>query len=295
MELHQLKYFCAVALAGSFTRAAEQEGTAQPTLSHQIQKLEAELGVPLFERLGRSVRLTQFGEDFLPRATLILKGVEESRLSIAAMGDGVRGRLTIGAIPTIMPYLIAPRIVEFSRLYPDLEVRLVEDMTSRLVQSLQLGALDVAVASLPVKYPDIVCSELFREPIRLAVSPSHRLAAQQSVEWTEIQNERLLLLKEGHCFREQVLSACTRSHAEMGTIFESDQFSTLFPLVASGFGLSLVPEMASAFAAGCILVPLGKSGVRRIGYLRNRRGFYSKAAKAFIAWLKEQSKQSPCG
>ena len=290
MELHQLRYFCAVARAKSFTRAATEEGLAQPTLSHQIHKLETELGVPLLERLGRSVRLTHFGEDFLPRAQQILRGVEEAQMSLAALGEGVRGKLAIGVIPTIMPYFLAPRIAGFAAQFPQVEVRLVEDVTARLVEGLQAGELDVVLASPPISNPDVVCSELFREQILLAVAANHRLARVETVELSEVRSERLLLLKEGHCFREQALATCTRAKAQFESTFESDQFSSLFPLVASGFGVSLVPAMAAPFATDCRLISTGKSGHRRIGYLRNRRCFYSNQSKAFTEWLRDQAK-----
>jgi LysR family hydrogen peroxide-inducible transcriptional activator len=277
MELHQLRYFCAVARAKSFTRAATDEGLAQPTLSHQIQKLEAELGIPLLERLGRSVKLTHFGEDFLPRAQQILRAVEEAQLAMAALEAGVRGRLAIGVIPTIMPYFLAPRIVSFTTLFPDVEVQLVEDNTARLIEGLQSGELDVILASSPISNPDVVCR-------------NHRLAETDVVDLSQIGNERLLLLKEGHCFREQSLASCTRARAQFESTFESDQFSILFPLVASGFGVTLVPQMAAPFATDCRLIHTTKPGHRRIGYLRNRRSFYTNQSKAFTRWLREQTK-----
>ena len=290
MELHQLRYFCAVARAKSFTRAATEEGLAQPTLSHQIHKLETELGVPLLERLGRSVRLTHFGEDFLLHAQQILRGVEDAQLSLAALVEGVRGRLSIGVIPTIMPWFLAPRIVDFATRFPLVEIHLVEDVTARLVEGLQAGELDVVLASPPISNPDVVCSELFREKILLAVGNNHPLADAEVVDLAEIPHERFLLLKDGHCFREQALATCSRARAQFESTFESDQFSSLFPLVASGFGVSLIPEMAAPFAIGCRLIPTAKSGHRRIGYLRNRRCFYSKQTKAFTEWLREQAK-----
>jgi len=282
-----------VARAGSFTRAAEQQDLAQPTLSHQIQKLESELGVPLFERLGRTVRLTKFGSDLLPRAQEILRGIADAQTSLGALEEGVRGQIKVGVIPTIMPYFLAPRVRDFNECYPDVELRLREDITSRLVEGLQSGELDLGLASLPVSNPEIVCSELFREPILLAVSPSHHLAQAESVDMTEVKNERLVLLKEGHCFRDQVLAACTRSSARFESVFESDQFASIFPLVASGFGVSLIPAMAGVLGSGCKLIPLKRLGVRRIGFLRNRRAFRSKAVKAFTAWLREQSPAAP--
>jgi LysR family hydrogen peroxide-inducible transcriptional activator len=243
----------------------------------------------LFERLGRTVRLTKFGEELLPRASQILQGIEDAQVSLSELEAGLRGRIRVGAIPTIMPYFLAPRVNDFTSRYPDIELRLIEEVTPRLVEGLQAGELDIVVASLPVANPEIVCSELFREQILLAVSPRHRLAGAEAVEIAEVRNQRLILLKEGHCFRDQVLAACTRARAQFESVFETDQFASVFPLVASGFGVSLVPEMACAFAIGCTMIPLQKSGVRRVGFLRNRRSFHGKLVKTFTGWLRQQT------
>jgi LysR family transcriptional regulator, hydrogen peroxide-inducible genes activator len=244
----------------SFTRAAEEEGVAQPSLSQQIQKLEAEVGAPLFLRLGRSVRLTEFGEAFLPKAGTVF--------------------------PTVMPYFLAPRLASFATQCPNVELRLTEEVTPRLLERLQAGELDLVVASLSIRNPDLLWSELFRDPMCLVVAPTHPLASVTVAEWTALRSERLLILKEGHCFRDQILTACTRRGAHIKAIFESDQFSSIFPLVASGFGVSIIPEMAAPLATGCRVVPLGPASVRKIGYFRNRRGISSKAVKAFVSWLR---------
>lgn len=219
MELHQLRYFCAVAHAGSFTRAAEQERISQPSLSQQIRKLETELGVPLCERLGRGTRLTPYSEALFAEATSILKNVAGAHAAVAALQDGVRGGLRVGAIPTVLPFFLAPRLSEFRDLYPEIEIMLSEDMTRGLVDRLQSGELDLAVAALPIKNPDIVCSELFREPLMVAVGRSHRLASADSVDLADVRHERMLLLKDGHCFRHNVLTACTRANIEFHSIF----------------------------------------------------------------------------
>jgi LysR family hydrogen peroxide-inducible transcriptional activator len=286
MELHQLRYFCAVVRAGSFTRAAEQERVAQPSLSQQIRKLEDELGVRRFERLGRTIRLTGFGERLHTEAVAILQRVAGAEAAIAALQDGVRGRLRVGAIPTILPFFLAPRLANFCDQHPEIEVVLTEDMTRELIERLQAGELDVALAALPIKNPDIVCSELFREPLMVAVGKKHRLAHAAPVDLTEVRNERMLLLREGHCFRQDVLTACTRAKIEFHSIFESDQFASIFPLVASGFGVSLVPAMACSHARDCKILPLARPAFRRIGYVQARGRFPSKAKQAFIAWLR---------
>ncbi|SRR5216684_6104570 len=286
MELHQLRYFHAVARAGSFTRAAEELGIGQPSLSQQIRALERSIGTPLFERLGRSLRLTAYGEALLEPAQRILQDVAMAESSLANLREGVRGRLRVGVIPTIMPYWVAPRIVDFQKQFPEVDVQLVEDQTPRLVEQLQLGDLDIAIASLPVKNPDIICSELFREPLFLAVAKDHPLAGKPAVELRAFVDEPLLLLKEGHCLRDNVLMVCTRSKAELRSIFESNQLESIFQLIRAGFGVTLVPAMASSHGAGCSFIRLKGSQTRRVGYLRARRHVVTRPMRELTIWLR---------
>lgn len=287
MELQQLRYFCAVARTGSFTKAAEQEEVAQPSLSQQIHKLEAGIGAPLFERLGRGVKLTKNGQALLPRALTILREVSAANAKMNDLLQGTSGELRVGCIPTIMPFFLAPRLPEFIGRYPQVKVRLLEDTTVRLVERLQAGSLDVAVAALPIRNEDIVCSELFREELLLAVSQEHPMANLPTVSLTQLKHERVLLLKEGHCFRDSVLTACHRARLELESAFESDQFASIFPLVASGYGVSLIPAMAIGHATHCRIVKLDRPASRRIGYIHAGRHFVDKPHKAFTAWLRE--------
>jgi LysR family hydrogen peroxide-inducible transcriptional activator len=286
MELNQLRYFCAVAHTGSFTKAAEQEGVAQPSLSQQIRKLEKEIGSPLFERLGRHNRLTPYGETLLPEAEGILRQIAEAEFRLTGLKQGVQGKLRVGAIPTIMPYWLAPRIGGFLELFPEVDLQLTEDTTHRLVEALQSGDLDTAVVSLPIQSPDIVCSELFRERLCLVVAPRHPLAESAPVHLKELGNQRMLLLREGHCLRDDVLTACTRARAEFVSVFETDQIASIFPLVANSFGVSLIPAMATGYAHGCRIVGLERASFRRIGYMRASHHFVSKPMKEFFTWLR---------
>ena len=295
MELHQLRYFHAVARAGSFTRAAEELGIGQPSLSQQIRALEKKIGTPLFERLGRSLRLTAFGEALLEPAQRILQQVAMAENSLANLREGVRGRLRVGVIPTILPYWIAPRIVDFHKAFPEVDLQLVEDSTPRLVEQLQSGDLDIAVASLPVKNPDIICSELFREPLFLAVSKQHPLAGRPTVDLRAFADEPLLLLKEGHCLRDNVLMACTRARAELRSVFETNQLESIFQLIRAGFGVTLVPAMASSHGAGCALIRLKGSHARRIGYLRARRHVVTRPMRELTSWLRRVAAELPDG
>jgi LysR family transcriptional regulator, hydrogen peroxide-inducible genes activator len=292
MEIHQLRYFCAVARTGSFTRAAEEEGISQPSLSQQIVKLERNLNSKLFDRLGRRVQLTECGEALLPQAHAILRQMNDARSTLDSLRNGVRGRLKIGSIPTITPYFLAPRLAEFVKLYPEVELRLSEDITPKLVQSIKEGELDVAIVGLPVRNPDIVCSELFREEIMVAVKKGHRLSREPRVKVAQLKQERMLLLKEGHCFRDDALTACRRGAAPFISVFETDQFSSIFSLIAGGFGISLVPEMATVGQAGCDFLPLEKNATRRVGYIRAQRHVASPAQRSFVEWLRKISKRT---
>jgi LysR family transcriptional regulator, hydrogen peroxide-inducible genes activator len=289
MELHQLRYFCAIVRAGSFTRAAEQLGIAQPSLSQQIKRLEKDLGTTLFERLGRSVRLTSSGEGLYQMALGILQQVAEAESRIAALNEGYDS-LRVGVIPTIMPYFIARKIGDFLRRFPRVNPQFREETTSQLVEALQAGEIDLAVVSLPVPKADIVCSELFREELLLVVPRKHPLGGHSTVNLQDLRNERLLLLKEGHCLRDDVLTACTRAKAELRSVFETNQMESIFELVRSGFGLSVVPEMASSNAEGCTLVRLRTKSYRRIGYIRARRHLVSRPMREFTSWLRAIAK-----
>jgi LysR family hydrogen peroxide-inducible transcriptional activator len=291
MEIHQLRYFCAVARTGSFTNAAVQEGIAQPSLSQQISRLEDTIGSKLFDRLGRGVKLTEFGRALLPQATEILRQVNEARSSIESLRSGVGGRLRIGCIPTITPYLLAPRLRDFATRFPEVDIRLTEEITPNLVQLLQSGELDIAVVSPPVNNPDVICSDLFREPIFVAMAEDHRLAHEDHIRLPELVGERLLLLRGGHCFRDNALTICNRASASFEATFETNQFSSILPLVAAGFGVSLVPQMALSAGSGCRFIPLDREAFRRIGYMRNRQHGAGAAQKAFIKWLRDLARQ----
>lgn len=284
MDIRQLRYFRSVAQAGSFTRAAEQLGITQPSLSQQIRALEKTIGNPLFERLGRSVRLTTHGEALLQPAIGILQQVAEANSTISNLNNGVRGQLRIGIIPTVMPYLIAPSIRSFLDRFPDVQLCLVEETTSNLIQQLQSGHLDLAVCGLPIRNPDIVCSEFIREPLFLAVAESHPLAHVEKVSGHDLRSQRILLLKEGHCLRDDVLLTCPQLKAKLRSAFETDQMASIFELVRTGFGVTVVPAMAATHS-GCKLVPL-EGAFRRVGYLRARHHIVTKPMREFIQWLR---------
>src|SRR5262245_27700874 len=151
MELHQLRYFCAVAETGSFSRAAEQSHVSQPSLSQQIMKLEDELGARLFDRLGRSVRLTDLGKTFLPRARAVLRELEAARGDVVEQKDSISGSVIVGVIPTVAPYFLPPQLTSFSRKFPQASLTVVEEITPVLLERLRAGTIDVAILALPIR------------------------------------------------------------------------------------------------------------------------------------------------
>ena len=287
MEARQLRYFLAVARAGSFVKAAEAEGVAQPSLSQMIRRLEDDIGAPLFDRMGRTVRLTAYGEALLPHAETVVREMELARQAVEAGKSPERGRVRLGVIPTLLPGAAAPAMREFEQRYPKIRLELDEQVTERLIEKLRLGDLDLALVALPLKHDEIVCSELFREPLLAAVAPDHPMAKTGPVSLARLKGEKLLLLREGHCLREDVLEACTRARADFETSFESDQLDSLLALVETGFGVSLVPATAARRHVGCRFLPLEPQAVRRVGYALARGHHMLPAQRTLVRFLKQ--------
>jgi len=286
-DLRHLESFCAVAHARSFTRAAEDLGIAQPSLSEQIKKLEQALGAPLFERFSRRIELTPPGLTLLPHARAILEQTAALPQYIEAEREGVQGPLRVGAIPTILPYFVVPLMRGFVDAFPDIELHLREATTDDLLQQVLDGVLDLAVVSLPVAEKGLVMSELFREPLCVAVPETHELASAGKLRLRKLCGERLLILKDGHCLREESLAVCERARAQFGSRFEADQFATIFELIRAGFGVSIVPEMARRSAEGCKLLTIEPSETRRVGYIRLERRYISKTVEAFTGYMRQ--------
>lgn len=293
MELHQLRYFLAVVRSGGFARAADEEGVAQPSLSQQIKKLESSLGVELFHRLGRSVKLTRYGEALVPHAEAILRNTQEARKAVEAVNRDDAGSLTVGAIPTILPYALVQPFAEFRRQFPKVTLEIRETTTDKLIDGLRAGEIDLAILALPIKQEEIICSELFREPLLAALPARHPLAGQKTIDLAALQHERMLLLREGHCFRDDVLTACSRAKVELNQVFESDHLASLIALVETGFGVSLIPGMAASQASGCALPQVRPAGFRRIGYAQAAGHVATPLQKRFVDWLRRWNWATP--
>ena len=244
LTLKQLRYFEALARHRHFGRAAEACFISQPALSLQIKELENMFGAPLVERGPRQVQLTSVGEAFLVKARQILLGVEELEDLVRASRGPLAGRLRLGVIPTIAPYLLPEIIASLSARFPDLELDLRESVTRSLIEDLLEARLDLAILALPISEPALQEFALFDEEFVLV---RHRSEADNPVPGPQmLQTMRLLLPEEGHCFRDQALSFCQFDETQPRQLMEGSSLSTLVQMVGAGMGLTLIPEMAQA-------------------------------------------------
>jgi LysR family hydrogen peroxide-inducible transcriptional activator len=244
ITLRQLRYFNALARQGHFGRAAEACAISQPALSMQIKDLEDALGGVLLERSPRQVALTTFGEEAAPRVRDILRLVDELEDLARASRDRLAGRLRIGMIPTIAPYLLPEVIGNFTRMHPELDIHVRETLTPKLIEELADGRLDTAIVALPVSEPSLVEVALFSEHF-LLVRPGED-EGKPVPSSKMLRTMRLLLLEEGHCFRDQALSFCNMQSSPPREVLDASSLSTLVQMVSAGIGVTLIPEMAVA-------------------------------------------------
>src|SRR5580658_3112703 len=294
MEFHQLRYVCAIVDTGSFSRAAERCQIAQPSLSQQVLKLEKDLGTKLFDRLSRSVRLTEAGRAFLPYARSILSQRETARSSVADKCTDVRGSVAVGAIPTIAPYLMPRYTAAFTKKYPEAKLRIVEEKTPILVESLRDLSIDLAVLALPLRHKDLELFSLRTEPLFAVLPRNHPLAPAKSLALKDLRGESFVMLRDGHCFRDLSIAACTHARVTPRIAFESDQFSSLFGMVAAGVGISLVPEMALDRNTGCRYVRINDARATRTVVAAILRGrTFNRVQHAFLSGIKGGSIVTP--
>lgn len=256
LTLKQLRYFEALARHSHFGRAAEACAISQPAMSVQIKELERTLGTELFERSARQVRLTRVGEEFAQRVRGILRSVDELEDLARASLERLVGRLRIGVIPTVAPYLLPMIIGNLTRLHEGLDIHVRETQTQKLIQELADGRLDTAIVALPVSEPSLTEVALFEENFVLVRPGEDEGKPVPSSE--KLREMRLLLLEEGHCFREQALSFCNMSSARPRELLDGSSLSTLVQMVGAGIGVTLIPEMAVAVETRSASVSLAR-------------------------------------
>lgn len=244
MELRQLRSFVTVAEQANFTRAAALLHVAQPSLSQQIRALERELGVPLFERTSRTVRLTAAGESLLPHARRALAAVEDAQHDLAEQSAAPAGPVRLGTTPTVAIHLLPAWLAGFLRRFPAIEVRLHEGGALALEGDLVNGAIDLAVVTLATHHSSLEAQVILEEDLLLGVAPGHPFAGRESVALEEAVGEPFVLYREGYGLRESVLSACDQAGFRPRVVLDGGETETVLRLCAAGLGVTLVPRLA---------------------------------------------------
>jgi len=273
--LRQLQYVTAVAQELSFRRAAALCHVSQPSLSTQLTQVEETLGVRLFERDHKRVLVTAAGRDFVGRAKQLLRDADEMVRAVQRLSDPLSGTVSLGVLPTISPYLIPSLTSHLRDAFPRLKLLWTEEMTDVLLDKLRDGRIDGAVIALEAGVGDVEKDVIATDPFVLVTRPEHPLARKSSpASVAELRGEEVLLLTEGHCFREQALELCEGARAREGE-FRATSLCTLVQMVSSSGGITLIPTLAvdlEAKRAGLHVRPLAGSGARRTIALVWRKG-----------------------
>jgi LysR family hydrogen peroxide-inducible transcriptional activator len=270
LKLKDLRYLVAVADTRHFGRAAELCFVSQPTLSTQLKKLEEYLGVQLIERQPKRVALTAPGVEIVARARRILEATDEVITLARSHRDPLAGTLRVALLPTIGPYLL-PRVArEIKKALPRLELRLYEYPTAAMLAKLRAGEIDLGILALPVDLDGLAARDLYDEPFMVAVASTHPLAKRPTIRIQDLADETLLLLEDGHCLRDQALAVCGQVSVHEKQDFRATSLETLRQMVATGAGVTLLPELATLgayrHARGVVVRPFARPApVRKIG------------------------------
>jgi LysR family hydrogen peroxide-inducible transcriptional activator len=285
LKLKDLRYLVALADTRHFGQAAARCFVSQPTLSAQLKKLEDYLGVQLVERHPRRIALTEAGQQVVARARRIIEASDEIVSLAETQRDPLAGRLRVALLPTIGPYLlpiVAPRL---RKKLPRLELLLYEYQTGPMLQHLQAGDIDLGILALPVPVDGLAERQLFDEPFVVALPEKNPLASRRSLKAADLAGETLLLLEDGHCLRDQALDVCSRSQVHEKQDFRATSLETLRQMVASGSGITLLPQLAASGAygnaRGMVTVPFASpEPVRHVGALWRRTSARGQAIEA---------------
>ncbi|RCS25816.1 hydrogen peroxide-inducible genes activator [Phyllobacterium salinisoli] len=273
--VRQMRYFDALATTLHFRKAAEMAHVSQPALSAQIAEMEKTIGAQLFERTQRSVVLSEMGQRLLPRIRSILREIR-SLEEIAAQKRGVlQARMRLGIIPTIAPYLVPVLIPKLREHYPVLKMELKEAVTSKLIENLRIGELDAIVAALPIEDDMLTVEPVFHDRFLIATSANDNDVLSSPMTQDNVAVERLLLLEEGHCLRDQALAVCSATKQRQLVNYGATSMATLLQMVSHGMGLTLIPEIAVRAEAGHMkmrIIPFAGTEPRReIGLIWRRQ------------------------
>lgn len=291
MNLRDFHYAEALARTLHFGEAAKLCHVSQSTLSIQIKKLEESLGATLFERDARSVRLSEAGVLLIPLMSRTLRAAEDVQAQAEQLRDPLAGVVRVGAFPTLAPYALPHLMPALGEAMPRLRIELIEEKTETLISQLLEGRLDAALLALPVNHPRLDAIALFSEPFLLAVATNHPLAKRKSATIEDLAAQPLLLLDEGHCLREQSLEFCTRIGKGESQSYRATSLETLRHMVASGAGVTLMPQLAKAAGDGIAYLPFtGADPHRQIALVFRsataRRLLFARMAREIRAAMK---------
>lgn len=290
LNLHLLEQFVALTRTKNFTRAAEELNLSQSALSRAIQKLEEQLGQPLFERKPREVVLTDHGELLLERSQHILKLMEDTFAELSEAGR--RGRIRLGAIPTIAPYFLPGLLSTFAKAHPEISVIVQEDTTENLIKRCSHGEIDLAILALPIIAKYLEVEPLFDEELLLVLPVGHPLAASRAVAIDAVEGYPFVMLSEAHCLSDNIATFCRRKSVQPVTVERTSQLTTLQELVTLNHGVSIVPEMARKTDTSERRIYRSFSGekpLRTVAMMWNSYRFQSKAVKTLMEFLRVQS------
>lgn len=274
--IKQLRYLCAVVEHGHFGRAARACHVSQSTLSAGILELEEVLGASLLERNNRSLVLTALGEEVVVRARSLLLDVEDLMALCEAASEPLSGRLRLGVIPTVAPFLLPGLLKRLRADFPSFTPFIREDLTEALIEGLHRGELDLLLLALPVSVEAVETMHLFDDPFYLASPADHPLAHRAHLDTSALRGQDLLLLEDGHCLRDHALEACKLRGAEYTVPYQATSLTTVIQMVASGIGVTLLPGMAveagALSAPEVVLTPFDDAGVsRQIGLMWRKK------------------------
>lgn len=287
IKLKDLKYLVAVADTRHFGRAAERCFVSQPTLSAQLKKLEDYLGVQLIERNPKRVLLTPAGQQIVERARRVIEASDDIVEIAATHRDPLAGRLRVAFLPTIGPYLLPAIMPRLRKSLPRLDLMLYEFQTAVMLEKLAAGDLDLGILALPVDLDGLEARALYDEPFVVAMPQGHVLARQAQVRLADLAGETLLLLEDGHCLRDQALEVCSRLSVHERSDFRATSIETLRHMVASGSGITLLPELATrgayAHTRGVVLKNFAKPApARTVGAIWRKSSVRTAAIDAAI-------------
>jgi DNA-binding transcriptional LysR family regulator len=282
MELHQLRYFVAVAELRHFTKAARDLRIAQPSVSRAVRVLEEELGTQLFHRMKGNVALTSAGEVLLPWARRVLADVDGAALEVRELADLRRGRLAVGATPSLATTLLPPALARFHAAFPGVELVLHEAGSRDLVGELEQGALDIALVILPLRHEVLETTPLLREELVVAVAPDHPLASRKTIAIADLRGVPLVMFRDGYDLRATTLAAFRRAGFEPTLALEGGEMDGVLRLAAAGLGVAVVPSLVIDPAGPLRAVRLADPLTRTIGFANRRDRRLTRAGREFV-------------